>query len=230
MAIAFARLEVISTFRVRLTFTNNLAAGAFAAVFYGFTSLDSMGIDPTVLEAIVVPNHPAAVELALDYPLVQGARYQLDLTAGVPATDASTAASAVQPFFVPVPRAAAASRVYEVDASIFQRDLVHDGEDYVEDPNGDLSAISGPENARQAVRRRVVSNGLPWNRAYGGHPRRHVDAPSGSRDQLRHDLATAALQDDRVRSARVDAIEDSESGDFEPNMTITLINEPATRT
>jgi hypothetical protein len=225
MTVAFQKLEVISRHRVRLTFSNVLAAGAFVTSFYAFESVDSLGVSPEVTEALIVPNYPNSVELTLEFPLVSGARYQLNLSAGVPATDLSTAASAVQPFPAPQPRKTAVGAIEETDAYVFQRDLKHNGRDYVEAPNGDLDTVTGPPNAMGAVTRRLLSNGLPWDSTYGAKARALVDAPTGAREELRHQLAAEAVQDDRVRAARVDSIDDSETGDMEPDVSVTLIDD-----
>lgn len=227
MAIAFQTLQVMHRYRVRLTFSNTLASGAFVTAFYAIESVDFRGESPEVTEAIRVPNYPNAVELTLSVPLVAGALYQLVLDAGVPATDLSTAASAVQGFPVPQPRSnSGPESIEELDAFVFGRDLVWKNGDFVEAPSGDLASVAGPENAMEAVTRRLLSDGLPWDRTYGAKARQLVDAPSGARDQLRYQLASEAVRDDRVTRCRVEAIDDSETGDFAPDVTVTLLNEP----
>ena len=226
MAIAFQTLQVVSRYRVRLTFSNVLAVGAFATGFYAIESVDSRGESPAVTEAMVVPNYPTAVELTLSVPLVEGALYQLVLGAGVPAFDASTAASAVQPFPVPLPRSSSGAVTIEAaDAFVYGRDLVWEKGDFRLATNGDLASVTGPQNAMGAVTRRLMADGLPWDAEYGAHARKLVDAPSGSRHELRHLLAAEAIVDDRVSKARVDEIEDSETGDFAPDVVVTLLDD-----
>src|SRR5690606_11748110 len=113
----------------------------------------------------------------------------------------------------------------DLDAYVFQRDLAHDGEKFLEDPSGDLATLAGPENAMRAINRRLAANGLPWRPDYGARARRFIDAPTGAREELRHELSRAALLDDRVKRARVDAIDDPATGDMSPDIFITLVDD-----
>lgn len=227
MAIEFQAYEVISAYRLRLRFSNELAVGAFATAWFTLISLDSLGADPVVTEAMVVPNYPNKVELTLDPKMVEGALYQLDVAAGVPATDASTSGSASARVNMPSTRKGPVQGIEAADAQVFQRDLDHDGKDFVEDPNGDLASVTGVENAQRAATRRMLSNGFPWNASFGAHPRQYVDSPTATRQLLRFDVARAAVQDDRVAKAVIHEIQDSDDGDgdVEVDATITFIDD-----
>lgn len=203
MSIALGAVVIRHERRIRAIFTNTLAAAAFTTpTLYVVTSVDGTAANPTVLEALVVPNSPEAVELALGADLVAGRAYQVSAV-GVPCTDTTvTPAGSIQTFNPPTPNQVAGVEVGADDIQnlLYGVDLVHNGVDYVETSNGDLATIGGRSNAISALRRRAVAQGLPWNGAYGVKPRDFIDGPMLQRPQLRGRLILQMVADDRVDS------------------------------
>lgn len=204
MALAFTTLVVRSARRVRLMFDAPLGGGAFTPSWFGVENIDGSGTNPNVVAALAIPGYPDHVELVLDADLTQGGLYELTIAAGVPPASGGTAPGYAQRFR-PEGRPADPSpsvRVDDVIAELFQVDLIHDGKDFVEEASGDLAGVTGPENAKRAFQRRVISNGLAWRSGYGARARAFVDAPEPSLPELRGRVAEQAGRDDRiVRSA-----------------------------
>jgi hypothetical protein len=209
MAISLGTLVVRHERRVQLVFTAPLAAAAFTTLsLYTVTNTDALAPDPPVVAAFIVPSNPNAVELALGLDLNQGAAYLLSAV-GVPAIDTSvtpagSSLALAMANSVAVPQAEVVAD--DTQALLFGVDIVHDGADYVEDVTGDLATITGPGNAAQAVRKRIMSDGVAWNPDYGGKPRQYVDGAPGELPTLRGDLLRQIYKDDRVKSATASAI------------------------
>jgi hypothetical protein len=206
MTIAFTAVEIRSPSRLRLAFSMTLDAGAFTSTaYYSVASVDGAGLVPAVNAAFVVPSAPHVVELSLDGDLTDGVPYTVSAI-GVPATGGGgvTPAGSTLRFMLGSIRQSlrqgdtAASDVW---TEIYGEDLLWNGQDYVEAPNGDLATIKGPENVRAAVIRDIGSDGLPWAPEYGGHLRRFVDGPFTSVAEVRGTCVKRALTDDRVRQA-----------------------------
>ena len=85
---------------------------------------------------------------------------------------------------------------------MFGQDLFWNGTDFLEDASGDLSDIAGPLNAKVAIERRLLSDGLPWDDTYGAKPSQYVDGTAPAAQNLRGALEKQALSDDRVQSAK----------------------------
>jgi len=203
-AIAFISVVARSRRRIRLAFSEALASAAFTTLsFYEVGSVDASGVAPAAVAAFVVPGAPNVVELALDADLVEGANYVASAV-GVPDSDDDvTPAGSVLPFRIGVvrPRPVAASPNEDALDATFGVDLFWNGSDIAEDAQGDLATVSGRENARSAISRRLASEGLPWDAAYGAKPREYVDGSSLTAHQLRGALASQAVEDDRVKRA-----------------------------
>jgi hypothetical protein len=187
--------------RIRLRFDGELAATAFqSTTFYAVDSQDGRGVSPAVAGVLVVSSDLHQAELALGSDLVAGALYAVTVT-GAPAAD-GTLASGMSLFRVGEPTIdPAALPEDDLAQLLFGTDLVFGGADYVEAPNGDLATISGLPNLEAAQERRLTSDGLPWDPAYGAKPRRYVDGAQGALPWLRGALVKEALQDDRIAQA-----------------------------
>jgi hypothetical protein len=186
--------------RVRLRFDVELRATAFATSFYVVTNRDGRAVSPAVVGVLVVGADLHEAELALGSDLAPGALYEVSVDAA-PAADGSPIAASGP--FRPGESTVVdpAVGVDDLDALLYGVDLVHDGADYVETADGDLASVSGLPNVEAAVRRRLFSDGLPWDPSYGAKARRFVDGPVGALPPLRGSLVKEALKDDRVASA-----------------------------
>ncbi len=223
MTIALTSITVRHERRLRLGFSNLLAAGAFTSTaFYTVTSLDDGGAAPAVSAAIVVSGSPNFVELSLADDLAQDASFSIAAVA-VPAVDASvTPPGSALTFRTGRPALQPNEELPgdDIRALIYGVDLVFDGSDYVETADGDLATVSGQANAEAAVQRRCMSDGLPWAPAYGAHPRRYVDGARGAIAELKGALVRETLNDDRVDACTVDIVDD----DTHPERTTFVIN------
>ena len=199
--------------RIRLVFTNTLAAGAFGVspTFFTITSQDAFGVSPSVKASIVVPGAATNLELALSSPLAPGGKYLL-AAVGVPATDTTTSTTASQQIFAfgeskSIPNVELA--VSDADVDLYGRDIVWTGEDFLETTDGDLERVSGVENAQQAVLRRLVGHPLNWDQTYSPNARNFVDGPAPGIITLKGSILDQCMKDDRVRTASVTFSQDS---------------------
>jgi hypothetical protein len=225
MAIEFQSVIVRQPTRLRLRFSNTLASGAFSTSWFTLASLDAAGADPEVSAALVVASAANELELVLTAPLVPGGLYEITVAAGLPAADSSTTAVASQVFRPPTPAAPPSPSVQQSDlmALVYGVDIVHNGQDFVLAPSGDLETVSGPENAKTAVVRRLLSDGLPYNPSYGGRAREFVDAPTPTLPAARGRLEAEARREPRVRSARVELTPNANDGDVTLRVNVELI-------
>lgn len=195
--------------RIRLVFSNTLAAGAFTSTsLYVITNEDGRGVNPGVAQAIPVSGSSSNVELALTEDLVSGALYRL-VAVGVPATDASTTTAASDTMFrtgVPQTDTNVERRTNDADVLLYGRDASWSG-DYLESAEGDLQPIEGVANARAALERSLLGFPLAWAPGYSANAYEFVDAPSTAVGTLQGRLQAAALADDRVKSAVVTLVE-----------------------
>lgn len=225
MTLELHSIQVRSTRRLRLKYTNALAAGAYASRWFTVQCLDGSTSDPQVVAALLVPDATDELELALGIDLSQGGEYQLTSAANIPGLDGSLTALDVTAFRPPLARQAPSPSVSssDVQAVLYGEDVAHDGRDMVETPDGDLAVATGPENAMTAVTRRLLADGLPYNADYGPHLRRFVDAPAPSIRAARGSVERQARLDDRVKTASVTVLPDDNSGDLTLQGTIGLI-------
>lgn len=225
MTIELLSIEVRSPRRLRLRYSNSLAAGAFSVSWFSAACLDGSTGDPPIVAAFLVPIAPDELELATNIDLAPGGQYQLTSLAGIPAVDSSVTALDVTNFRPPQARQAPSPSVRsnDVRALVFGEDFVHDGTDLVETADGDLATVTGPENAMTAVVRRALADGLPYNESYGPHLRKFIDAPSPSVRAARGSVERQARLDDRVKSISVSVAADDNSGDITLNATVLLV-------
>ena len=225
MTVELQSIEVRGPRRVRLRYTNTLGAGAFVTSWFSIVSVDEVTADPLVVAVMLVPGFPEQIELQLSLDLAPGGSYELTSAAGIPAGDASTTALDVSNFRPATPRQAPSISVSSADVRtlLYGEDLVHDGQDMVETHDGDLATISGEANALNAVVRRALADGLPYNPGYGPKLRRFVDAPSPSIRAGRGDLERNARLDDRVKRITAELAPDDNTGDVTINVNVELI-------
>lgn len=228
MSILFTSITIQHERRLRLLFSNSLAAGAFTNLaLYAVASVDATQPSPSVVAALIVPNTPNAVDVAVDQDLTPGAPYTVTAV-GVPASDSTiTPAGSVLPFALGTVIAVPNSEIDQddVDALTYGVDLVHDGTDFVEGPDGDLMTLTGQPLVFTDVVFRELSDGLPWKPSFGGHLRSLIDGPSvGAR--VRGRLVMQAKLDPRV--ATVDAVraapDPANPGSTNYKLTITPIS------
>jgi len=198
-------------------FSNTLDSGAFglSPSLYTIESQDGVGLSPTVNAALIVPGAGTNVELALDVDLVQGGQYRITAE-GVPATDLSVTPPGTGELF----RFGTSQRVTNAEPSVsdwekilYGTDLVWTGTDFQETASGDLATESGVPVICGAILRRVLSDGLPWDAAYGAQPREYVDGTLGNVPNLRVALLKQVTSDDRVKSVTVDLVTDEDRPD-----------------
>lgn len=227
MSIALARIFVRSPTRLRCFFTDTVTAapsGAFAV-----SSLDG-NANPSVVEALILQG--SQVELVLATGLVGGGSYQLGLTGGLVAGGGPTAPAATMQFSAPAVRAAPSAElsIQLLSSNLFGEDIAWNGSDWVQGPDGDLAIISGQENARSAIVRRMFSEGLLWAPDYGLKPTEFVDGPAGELPQLVGRAQAQALADDRVTKATATLLGESPEDPAEQVIQINLTLADATQT
>jgi hypothetical protein len=210
--------------RIRLVFDTALALAAFnTPSLYRVTNEDSLGASVGVVGLVMIAGQPQAIDLALGADLVDGALYAAH-AAGVPAADASVSPPGTM-LHVRLGATPAKPNVEvnpdDVAELLYGVDCVWSGGDYVESAAGDLASITGPENARAAIERRLQADGLPWDDAYGARPRAYVDGAPGALGTLKGALVRQARADDRVRSAKATLVVADDSASFD--MTVRLI-------
>ena len=211
--------------RIRLFFTGALAGGAFTSTaLYGVTNTDGLGASPiNVVAVFSVSTDPNAVELAIDSDLASGAQYKIQCTA-VPCADATnftgnliaavglslTAPTNIEP------------GQNDIDLLLYQRDLLHDGTDFVEDATGDLATQTGRSNWINALSRRVGSYGLGWDPTYGPRPDQYVDAPQTYSIPFAGSLVAQVRLDDRTQQGTVQTVQDpNDPGGWFFNIKVT---------
>jgi hypothetical protein len=204
MAVAIRQAFARSARRVRLRFDGSLGSGAFSTAFFSIAIVDGLATTVAPVEAFVVAGRPDELELAVSTDITIGARYLLTVAAGIPDGVGDPGPACSAEFTLGVPATAPSEEVGEqrLRDAIFQCDLGHDGQDFVEGPDGDLEYVSGVENGRISVRRRAAANGLRWDSSFGPGLREFVDAPVFSLPAMRGRLSENLRRDDRV--ARVD--------------------------
>lgn len=216
MTIALVSLVIQHERRLRLAFSVGLAAGAYTTLsLYTCKSADGSQPDPGVEGALVVANSPSVVELALGGDLASGALYVVTAV-GVPGLDSTTTPPGTQDtirFGQATDDANLEVPPDDLGALLFGSDLIHDGTDFVETVDGDLAEVSGPENAANAVRRRLTGSPLPWNPGYSPRLRDFVDAPNANVAAARGAIIRQAYLDDRVKAADVDVSVDPTTPD-----------------
>lgn len=232
MAIDLQAVIYRSPTRLRLLWTNELDAAAFDPVWFTVTST-GVGADPDVLAALVVPGSPRAVELVLSFAIAEDDPYVIHVDAGLPATDASTAPEVSTKLRTPAPPKPPAPSFIatELREFIYGIDLLWDqnGNGFVETIDYDIATATGAQNAIDAVLRRELSNGLPWNKDFGGQASEFVDAPNPGVALLTGRLTRQALADSRVEDASVSLALDDNSGDVFIEGQVKLIGEKKPR-
>lgn len=231
MSISLVAVDPRSNRRIRLAFSEALAAGAFTSTApYSVSCTDGTGVSPSVVAAFVVPDSPHVVELAVGADLTDGAVYEVSAV-GVPASGGgSTLAGTSAPFrrgvILESPRVVD-TQADDLLAELYGEDLAHDGNDIVEDASGDLGKIGGVANVEAAASRGLLSEGLEWDDSWGAKLRRFVDAPYASAGEMRGVCIRQLLRDDRVRRASVAILppEDSTPEDVHVESTMVLLGD-----
>lgn len=205
MTINLQTITVRHERRIRLVFTNTVDTAGFgipAPAYYTVENLDGKGVSPEISAAMLVPNSPKVVDLALLDELVPGAMYKV-IADGVPATDLSvTPAGSEQRFLFAAKRTIDHRETAVIDRErlLYGTDLVWNGSDFEETATGDLATIAGTPNVTKALWRGIEAEGLPWDDRWGGKVREYVDSPSSSGTTLKGAVVTHILRDPRVAS------------------------------
>jgi len=220
----FVAVEFRGTRRIRLLFDGPLGSAAFTSTTYYAVRSDGTGPDPiNVVAVFAVTGTPSGVELAVDEDWVAGTAYTITCTnvpcsGAAPFTGSLTAATA-QPLANP-PNVEPATN--DLALLLYGRDLLHNGTDFVEDATGDLATVDGRDNFIGALRRRMTSNGLPWDDAYGTKADQYVDAPETQAQPFAGNIMSQARADDRTKQAAVDIVQDpSDVGQWAFELTVT---------
>lgn len=207
MTILLSSVVVRHERRLRLVFSNTLAAGAFDVSHYTIETADDVATPPEVQEAYLVPGSPTVVELALDGPLVRGALYTV-LAENVPATDLSDTDPGTSLNFRWGITAAPVNiepGLRDKNLLLYGIDLIWNGVDYQESSTGDLDRVSGPANVTKALNRGVETNpgDLTWDVTYGAGAREFIDSPSVLAGTLKGSVSSQMVRDPRVKSVKV---------------------------
>lgn len=215
MAIDFQSLEPRSQRRLRLIFTNSLDSGAFLPSWFTLTCLDGSGMSPDVVAVLPVPGTPNGAELVLDADLVSGGLYEVEIAAGLPAVDLSTHALTTFQFRTAVKPISPSLETTEADlfGLFYGIDLAHNGDDFVEQANGDLASESGPAHMSATAKRGLLSSGLPWAPEWGARLREHVDAPITTLGRVRSAAVRYFRSDDRYQRADISPLDHANDGD-----------------
>jgi hypothetical protein len=205
MAINFVNVAPRHERRLRLLFDNQPTGAAYGSssttiAYFTIAPQNFLSSIETVTQALVVAGAPNVVELALGADLAPGGTYLVTINA-MPCIDASfcngsmlfTFGAAPDRPNLEVPQDDYASLLYGID-------LVHNGVDWVEGADGDLSTLAGIGNAQEAVRRRAFGDPLPWAPNYGAKARQYVDGTPGAMPGLKAQLVANLILDDRVKS------------------------------
>ena len=199
------------TRRIRLLFSGPLASGAFTTPsMYSVSGAPGTPAPITVVALFAFATNPNAVELAVDCDWVPGALYEIDCAA-VPGTDASTFTGSIQDRVAESSTLAppnAEPETNDLDLLLYGRDILWNGQDFVDDATGDLQLIAGRSNWQSAMTRRMISSGLTWDVAYGAKAYTGVDAPSVLQPALAGQFLAQARADDRTLRASIDYSED----------------------
>ena len=231
MSIALLTIQTKHERRLRLFFTNTLAAGAFTNTsLYTITNQDGKGANPLPAALFMVAGAPNAVEIQLDTDLVQGAYYNVTAI-GVPCTDTSVTPNGTNDSFMFAAPFSLNNREPQLDDAelrLFGRDLVHNGVDYVLTSTGDIATIGGVVNAVAALERRLIGSPLPWNPSYSPNSREYVDGAQGTATTLRGRLIRQGKRDDRVQSITATFDETTNTFTIKPVMLGGRVPEPIT--
>jgi hypothetical protein len=209
MSIVLTSIYAARARRIRLVFSEPVAAGAFGTSLYTVASEGPIAASPSVRAAYAVAGQPASVELVLNIDLVVDASYTVAMV-NIPAVAGGTPFSGMSRITYTTPQAATNVEpiVSDYDVILFGRDLVWNGNDFEEDVNGDLAVVSGIPNAVGALRRRFLGSPLPYAANYSPNAREYVD--SNDATPLGSKLREQALRDPRVLSVKVSPTEDSD--------------------
>lgn len=196
--------------RIRVLATQSLGTGAFTSTtLYTVTSLDGIGASPSVNAVFAIAGTPQAVELAVSADLVPGGLYQVAFAAMPFANGTTFTGNLTGRLALPsnTPNAQAEPSTGDFDLLFYGRDLLlGDNGDFALDATGDLATISGRQNWQDAIERRVMSDGIPWDAAYGAKPSDYVNAPSQYQLPLSARIVQQARADDRTLTAQVQLV------------------------
>lgn len=207
----YQSLEVRSRRRIWVIFTGAYGVGADDPTLFTVTCNNALGADPPMQE--VLPYDDTTLELVLTVDLAPGGMYQIDIGA-VPGAPPSTPTTAF--FTANIPPAPPSENVSidDLAGQVFRVDVRHDGTNMIETAAGDLATATGQMNVKDAVVRRLISEGLPHTGNYGAHARDSIDGPPVSLGKLAGQLQAQARLDPRVISASITAAPDNNDGTF----------------
>lgn len=199
------RAEIRSSTRIRLYYTSNLNSYAFRDVSkYTLVSTNAGTNLPSFIAEYAVPAEGNAVELILNSDLSKDCSYDV-IVNNLSYFENSTTYRCISNSFVSVYNGSVKKRPSigndDLLEELYGVDLIWDGEDLVETFGGDLASITGDEMVKNAIVRRLLSNGLPWDKNYGAMTRKYVDGTRFALSSLRSNLLNQCLSDNRVVSA-----------------------------
>lgn len=213
MSIALTTVEVRHERRIRLTFTNSLAIGAYNVALYTVVNTDGRATSPSVVAAMLIPGMPNNVELALGTDLVPGAAYAVSAN-GVPASDLSVTPTPSTEQFVygaKIFNVRTEPKIRDRERLVLQEDIIWNGLDFQESPTGDLATVAGKPNVTKGIWRSIETSGLPWDPAWGVDVREYVDSPSAAAGTLKGAISAQILRDERIARVSSKFVVESDS-------------------
>lgn len=193
------------TRRIRVFFTQALAAAAFTSLgYYSVTNTDGLGTSPIAVQAAyAVLGSTNAVELAVDSDLVPGASYNA-VFAAVPFADTTTFTGTISAALGLNVSASsnAEPAVDDLSLLVYGRDWQFaDTGDFASTGGGDIATIVGQPNWQGAITRRLTSYGLLWAPSYSPRANAFVNAPDAYQQPFAASLVAQARADDRTRTS-----------------------------
>lgn len=208
-----ARLQ--SETRIRLFFESALGVAAFSPSWFSVTSDDGASPELSVVAALAVPGSAGAVELVVSEELVPSSLYTIDIADGLPPLSGDPLEAMETQIRTPGPPAAKTSRGTLLP-DIFGEDLEWRNGDWALSASGDLARIGGEANLKQAMNRRLTSEGLGWDPSYGLKARQHLDQPELGLAFLHGRVAEQLYLDDRIAEVRVDSDDSTIVATYQP--------------
>jgi hypothetical protein len=203
-------LQIKHARRIRLIFDQPLSIDAFLSVsYYSVVCSDGKASNPNVVQAFYVSNSPNVAELAFDIDLAQNSKYIVSAI-GVPNsgnTEFTPDPSQLNFYFGQSTSPIVSNQnqgLNKIHSRLYGVDISMQNGEFIENKDGDLQLITGPEMVKEALWRRLLSNGLMWNSQYGLKSREFVDATPDSMPILATAADTQVRLDNRIQDVSVE--------------------------
>jgi len=203
-------LQIKHARRIKLIFDQSLSIDAFLSIaYYSVTCTDNKASNPNVVQAFYVPNSLNVLELALNIDLAQNSQYIVSAV-GVPNstnTEFTPDPSELKFYFGQSTSPSLVNQkegLNKIHSRLYGIDISMQNGEFIENKDGDLQLTTGPEMVKEALWRRLLSNGLMWNSQYGLKSREFVDATPDSMPLLSSNANSQVRLDDRVQDVSVE--------------------------